>query len=120
MNSVGGEADPLQCRVRVAVLELELARLANQCGPKRASAGARESTPERTGSAAKKIAGCTGRTCAKGSFGVDCGMGCLLQPNVKVQWLRSNPLQCRVRGMGVEPARLAQPESEKRASASMR
>jgi len=28
-------------------------------------------------------------------------------PNVEIQWLRSNPLECRVRSARVKPARLA-------------
>ena len=41
-----------------------------------------------------------------------------IAPNVEIQWLHSNPLQCRVRGAVVEPTRLAQPGSEKRGCAA--
>ena len=40
------------------------------------------------------------------------------QANVEIQWLRSNPLQCRVRNLVLEPARPAQPGSEKRGCAA--
>ena len=105
MSSVGGEADPLQRRVRTLVPEPT--RLAQPESPKRGCAATMES-----------IAGSTGRACASGTLGMRIGMGDCMKPNVEVQWLRSNPLQCRVRGAVLEPASVAQPGSEKRGSAA--
>ena len=62
MNSVGGEADPLQCRVRT--LAPEQARLAKPPSSKRGSAATMES-----------IAESTGRVCATGALGMRIGMG---------------------------------------------
>ena len=61
MNSVGGEADPLQCRVRT--LLLEPTRPAQPGSEKRDSAATMES-----------IAGSTGRMCASGTLGANFGM----------------------------------------------
>jgi len=61
MNSVGGEADPLQCRVRSA--GVKLARVANQCGIQRESADA-----------TKSIAESTGRDLARSTLGVNFGI----------------------------------------------
>jgi len=69
MNSVGGEADPLQCRVRPLVLEPT--RPAQPGSEKRGSADATQS-----------IAGSKGRACASGTLGVKFGMGDCMKPNV--------------------------------------
>ena len=89
MNSVVGEADPLQCRVRTLVPEQ--ARLEKPPNSKRDSAGTAES-----------IAARTGKACATDALGVRIGIGRFCKPNVEVQWLRSNPLQCRVRPLVLE------------------
>ena len=62
MNSVVGEADPLQCRVRTLVPEQ--ACRAKPPNPKRGSAATMES-----------IAESTDRTCATGALGMMIGMG---------------------------------------------
>ena len=69
MNSVDGEADPLQCRVRTLVLEPT--RLAQPPSDKRDSAATMES-----------IAESTGRACAMGALGMRIGMGDCMKPNV--------------------------------------
>jgi len=69
MNSVGGEADPLQCRVRTLVLEPT--RLAQPGSEKRGSAATTQS-----------IAGSTSRACASGTLGVNFGIVDFANPNV--------------------------------------
>lgn len=61
MNSVDGETDPLQCRVRTLVLEH--ARLTQPPNAKRDSAGTTQS-----------IAASVSRACAKGTLSVNFGM----------------------------------------------
>lgn len=72
MNSVGGEADPLQCRVRT--LAPEQACLAKRPSSKCDSAGA-----------AQKIAASTGRACTTGTLGMRIGIGRFCKPNVEVR-----------------------------------
>ncbi len=61
MNSVGGEAGPLQCRVRTLVLEQ--AFVAQPGSEKRGSAGT-----------AQSIAGSISRACASGTLGMNFGI----------------------------------------------
>lgn len=87
----------MERRVRYAKVEIEPApaRSVNRCSLQRASAGATLSRPART---AKKKADCAGSTCAKGSFSVDCGMGCICNLTHRViGWLQDGPFDQRVR-----------------------
>jgi hypothetical protein len=81
MNSVGGEADPLQCRVRTLVLEQ--ARLAKPASEKRDSAATMES-----------IAGSAGRAGGSGTLGMGFDMTDIAQPNVGNQRVRWIDLLC--------------------------